>query len=264
MRSLHGRHCGSITSNTFHVQPQASAPAHSGPPAVLACLHHTPITPCFFPTATGIGGIAISGRRGTAKSIMARGVHALLPPIEVVEGSICNADPENPSEWEVGASSARRAAAWAQVAQPVVAAGALRLRSPSVRARRGCRGQAVGCRDMGMARAAGRRATTHRWSCASCRVQLMGNRGPIDSKSGNPPHTHTQDGLAEKLKGSEIKTRVRDAPFVQIPLGVTEDRLVGTVDIEASMKVGGQGAAGRGNTWTAETPGWRRTHCLQT
>ena len=29
------------------------------------------------------------------------GVHALMPPIEVVEGSICNADPENPAEWEV-------------------------------------------------------------------------------------------------------------------------------------------------------------------
>ncbi|KAI7841831.1 hypothetical protein COHA_004360 [Chlorella ohadii] len=93
-----------------------------------------------------IGGIAISGRRGTAKSVMARGVHALMPPIEVVEGSICNADPENPAEWE--------------------------------------------------------------------------------------------DGLAEKLGSGEVKTRVRDAPFVQIPLGVTEDRLVGTVDIEASMKEG--------------------------
>lgn len=32
-------------------------------------------------------------------------------------------------------------------------------------------------------------------------------------------------------------TKIRAAPFVQIPLGVTEDRLVGTVDIEASMKV---------------------------
>ena len=51
-----------------------------------------------------------------------------------------------------------------------------------------------------------------------------------------------QDGLAEKIgwkdNTSEVPRKLRDAPFVQIPLGVTEDRLVGTVDIEASMKVG--------------------------
>lgn len=78
---------------------------------------------------------------------MARGLHALLPPIEVVTGSLCNADPDNPRAWE--------------------------------------------------------------------------------------------DGLAEKLgsKAGDPPRRVRDAPFVQIPLGVTEDRLVGTVDIEASMRV---------------------------
>lgn len=52
------------------------------------------------------------------------------------------------------------------------------------------------------------------------------------------PRSQSQAGLAEKFKGAkEPPRKLREAPFVQIPLGVTEDRLVGTVDIEASMKV---------------------------
>lgn len=97
-----------------------------------------------------LGGIAISGKRGTAKSIMARGLHALLPPIEVVKGSYANSDPENPREWETGLAN-------------------------------------------------------------------------IVQK--NP-------------KTGKIETFIKEAPFVQVPLGVTEDRLVGTVDIEESMKQG--------------------------
>ncbi len=59
-----------------------------------------------------------------------------------------------------------------------------------------------------------------------------------------------QDGLKERLgkQAGDPPRRVRSAPFVQIPLGVTEDRLVGTVDIEASMKVRRQ-SSGRGLQW---------------
>ncbi|KAJ8770933.1 hypothetical protein K2173_022105 [Erythroxylum novogranatense] len=96
-----------------------------------------------------IGGIAISGRRGTAKTVMARGLHAILPPIDVVVGSIANADPSCPEEWE--------------------------------------------------------------------------------------------DGLAARLEyhsDGNMKTQVIRSPFVQIPLGVTEDRLIGSVDVEESVKTG--------------------------
>ncbi|KAI9197015.1 hypothetical protein LWI28_029099 [Acer negundo] len=96
-----------------------------------------------------IGGIAISGRRGTAKTVMARGLHAILPPIEVVVGSMSNADPACPEEWE--------------------------------------------------------------------------------------------DGLAERVEydsAGNFKTQIVKSPFIQIPLGVTEDRLIGSVDVEESVKTG--------------------------
>ncbi|XP_050223387.1 magnesium-chelatase subunit ChlD, chloroplastic [Mercurialis annua] len=96
-----------------------------------------------------VGGIAISGKRGTAKTVMARGLHAILPPIDVVAGSISNADPSRPEEWE----------------------------------------------------------------------DFLAERVEYDS-----------DGI--------IKTQVVKSPFVQIPLGVTEDRLIGSVDVEESVKTG--------------------------
>ncbi|MFN5658065.1 MAG: magnesium chelatase ATPase subunit D, partial [Pseudanabaena sp.] len=96
-----------------------------------------------------IGGIALSGRRGTAKSVLARGIHALLPPIEVAVESLSNCDPTKPDIWD--------------------------------------------------------------------------------------------DVLVEAMQGkdfSEVRTKVIPAPFVQIPLGITEDRLIGSVDVSRSVREG--------------------------
>jgi magnesium chelatase subunit D len=111
----------------------------------------------------GIGGVAIAGRRGTAKSVMARALHALLPPIEVVKGSLSNCDPRFPNEWD---------------------------------------------------------------------DQLL--KDEVRRMKDEPDELNS----SLILDLSSLPTEIIPAPFVQIPLGVTEDRLLGSVDVEQSVKRG--------------------------
>ena len=107
----------------------------------------------------GLGGVVIAGGRGTGKSVLARGLHALLPPIDVLDvgGQALNIDPQRPDDWDE----------------------------------------------------------------ATC-IRL--------TELGADP-----TGVASSAL---LPTAVVPAPFVQVPLGITEDRLVGSVDVTASLTSG--------------------------
>jgi magnesium chelatase subunit D len=115
----------------------------------------------------GLGGVVIAGGRGTGKSVLARGLHALLSPIDVLD---------------LGASAPGQLAPAALNIDP--------QRSDD-------------------------------WDAATCArlIELGADPSGADAKALLP-------------------TRVIPAPFVQVPLGITEDRLVGSVDVTASLASG--------------------------
>jgi magnesium chelatase subunit D len=109
----------------------------------------------------GLGGVVIAGGRGTGKSVLARGLHALLPPIDVLDlgpaATLPNIDPRQPDDWD--------------------------------------------------------RQTRER-------ITALGG----DPLGADP--------------SAILPTKVIPAPFVQVPLGITEDRLLGSVDVAASLGAG--------------------------
>ncbi len=121
-----------------------------------------------------LGGVIIAGGRGTGKSVLARGLHALIPPIEILDSEATlknlklnkdnfrpisrNLDPGKPEEWDQGL---------------------LKL-----------------CKNINF----------------------------------------SDENEFKEL----ISTKVVTAPFVQVPIGITEDRLVGSIDVASSLSSGEQ------------------------
>ncbi len=121
-----------------------------------------------------LGGVIIAGGRGTGKSVLARGLHSLIPPIEIIDNESLlekfsdyknsfrpisrNLDPSKPEEWDENIN---------QLITKIIGSDYL---------------------------------------------------SQIES----------------------IPRKVVQAPFIQVPIGITEDRLVGSIDVSASLNTGEQ------------------------
>ena len=121
-----------------------------------------------------LGGVIIAGGRGTGKSVLARGLHSLIPPIEIIDNELIlekltdnkssfrpisrNLDPNKPEEWDKNIN------------------------------------------------------------------QLIAKTIGIDYLN----------------QIESIPSKVVQAPFIQVPIGITEDRLVGSIDVSASLNTGEQ------------------------
>jgi magnesium chelatase subunit D len=190
----------------------------------------------------GIGGVLARGEKGTAKSTVVRALAALLPAQEVVAGCRFRCDPAaadpgcpdgphpTPAETAATEQAARRRDAAARAEYERLAAmseeelrGAASPRAPVER-------------------------TTHRTSRPAPGEVPEPTRLAIPRRQADPAYVERrvealQARIAAGPPAPEARpshAEVQPAPLVELPVGATEDRLVGSLDLEKVLQEGRQ------------------------
>jgi magnesium chelatase ATPase subunit I len=79
----------------------------------------------------------------------------------------------------------------------------------------------------------------HRGTGKSTAVRALADLLPqIDVVAGCPYNCDPEGDLCDQCRGSEINTKKTHVPVVELPLGATEDRVCGTIDIERALSAG--------------------------
>src|ERR1041385_9082000 len=79
----------------------------------------------------------------------------------------------------------------------------------------------------------------HRGTGKSTAVRALADLLPeIDVVSGCPYNCDPEGELCDQCRGSEIGSKQTSVPVVELPLGATEDRVCGTIDIERALTAG--------------------------
>jgi len=118
-----------------------------------------------------LGGVVIAGGRGTGKSVLARGLHALMPPVEVLDNDVI--------------------------------------------------AEKVDIRDKKY-------------------KPICRNLNPLKPDEWDAETQNILEKYQNNISETVIPSKVIQAPFVQVPIGITEDRLVGSIDVAASLNSGEQ------------------------
>src|SRR5678816_4074916 len=79
----------------------------------------------------------------------------------------------------------------------------------------------------------------HRGTGKSTAVRALADLLPeIEVVAGCPYNCDPEDDLCDQCRGSEITAKKIAVPVVELPLGATEDRVCGTIDIERALTQG--------------------------